>query len=64
MQDCSISIANTLEIVQSCSKAIDASLGYFFRLQYVWFPVHLDTGKTPNSSGQLAELIVHIIPLE
>ena len=41
-----------------------ACISYFFRLQYVWFPVHLSTGKLPNSSGQLAELIVHIIPLE
>ena len=30
------------------------------RPQCVWFPVHL----IPNSSGQLAELIVHIIPPE
>ena len=30
----------------------------------VLFPVHLDTGKLPTSNGQLAELIVHIIPLE
>ena len=36
----------------------------FFRLQYVWFPVHLYTDSLPNSSGQLTELIVHIIPLE
>ena len=35
-----------------------------FRVQYVWFPVHLYTGLLPNSSGQLAELIIHIIPLE
>ena len=41
-----------------------ACLSYFFRLKYVWFPVHLDTGQIPNSSGQLAELIVHIIPQE
>ena len=33
-------------------------------ISYVWFPVHLYTGEHPNSSGQLAELIVHIIPLE
>ena len=36
----------------------------FYRLQYVWFSVHLYTGPLPNSSGQWAELIVHIIPLE
>ena len=41
-----------------------ARLSYFFKLQYVWFPVHLYTGKLPNYSGQLTELIVHIIPLE
>ena len=35
-----------------------------FRLQYVCFPVHLYTGQLPNSSGQLAELIVHIITLD
>ena len=33
-------------------------------LQYMWFPIHLYTGQLPNSSGQLAELTVHIIPLE
>ena len=36
----------------------------FFRLQYVWFPVHLYTDLLPNSSGELAELIVHFVPLE
>ena len=41
-----------------------ARLSYFSKLQYVWFPVHLYTGKLPNYSGQLTELIVHIIPLE
>ena len=40
-----------------------ACLSYFFRLQYVWFPVHLYTVELPNSSGHLAELIVHIIAL-
>ena len=39
-------------------------VSYFFRLQYVWFPAHLDTGQIPNSSGQLVEPIAHIIPLE
>ena len=28
----------------------------------MWFPVHLYTGSLPNYSGQLAELIVYIIP--
>ena len=32
--------------------------------QYVWFLVHLYVGLIPKSSGQLAELIVYIIPLE
>ena len=31
-----------------------------FKAQYVWFPGPL----IPNSSGQLAELIVYIIPPE
>ena len=31
---------------------------YFFRPQYVWFPSYLYVGSVPNSSGQLAELIV------
>ena len=35
-----------------------------FRPQYVWFPSHLYRGVIPNSSGQLAEIIVYIIPLE
>ena len=34
----------------------------FLRPQYVWFPSHLYAGLIPNSSGQLAELIVYIIP--
>ena len=32
--------------------------------QYVWFVAHLYVGLIPKSSGQLAELIVYIIPLE
>ena len=35
-----------------------------FRPQYVLFPSHLCVGLIPNSSGQLEELIVFIIPLE
>ena len=35
-----------------------------FRPQYVWFLVHLYVGLIPNSSGQLADLIVYMIPLE
>ena len=29
----------------------------------MWFPSHVYVGLIPNSSGQLAELIVYIIPL-
>ena len=36
----------------------------FFRPQYVWFSEHLKGHAIPNSSGQLAELIVYIIPPE
>ena len=35
-----------------------------FRPQYVWFPLHLYASLIPNSSSQLAELIIYIIPLE
>ena len=35
-----------------------------FRLQYVCFLAHLYVGLIPNTSGQLAELIAYIIPLE
>ena len=36
----------------------------FFRPQYVWFHSHLYIGVIPNSSGQMAELIICAIPLE
>ena len=36
----------------------------FFKPKYVWFPVHLQVPLIPKSSGQLAELIVDIIPPE
>ena len=35
-----------------------------FLPQFVWFPVHLLGHLIPNSSSQLAELIVYIIPPE
>ena len=35
-----------------------------FRPQYVWFPEHLWGHVIPNSSGQLAKLLVYIIPPE
>ena len=35
----------------------------FFKPQYVWFPSHLYVTLIPNSSGQLAELNVYIIPV-
>ena len=33
-----------------------------FRNKYVWFLVHLYVPLIQNSSGELAELIVYIIP--
>ena len=36
----------------------------YFKPQYVWFLAHLYVDLIPNPSGQLAELIVDIIPLE
>ena len=46
-------------------KATDFGLhtSAIFKPQYMWFLVHLYVGLIPNSGGQLAELIVHIIPL-
>ena len=35
-----------------------------YKPQFVWFPIHLYGPKIPNSSRQLAELIVSIIPPE
>ena len=35
-----------------------------FLPKYVWFSEHLYGHVIPNSSGQLAELIVYIIPPE
>ena len=35
-----------------------------FKPQYVWFQTHLYGSEIPNCSGQLAELIVYIIPPE
>ena len=35
-----------------------------FRPQYVWLLAQLYIDLIPNSSGQLTELIVYIIPLE
>ena len=36
----------------------------FLRPHYVWFSSRLYIDMIPNSSGQFAELIVYIIPLE
>ena len=33
-----------------------------FKPQYLWFSCHLQGPLILNTSGQLAELIVHIIP--
>ena len=43
---------------------LDCMPQLFLRPQYVWFPAHLYIAVIPNSSGQLAELIVYIIPPE
>ena len=40
------------------------ALFIFLDPNMVWFPSHLYIGVIPNPSGQLAELIVYIIPLE
>ena len=37
-----------------------ACLSYFFRTNYVWFPVYFKGNVIPDPSGQLAELIVYI----
>ena len=37
---------------------------FIFRPQCVWFLVHLYVGLISNSRGQLAEIIIYIIPLE
>ena len=37
---------------------------FIVRPQHVWFPGHLYGPPIPNSSGQLTELVVHIIPPE
>ena len=41
-----------------------ACLSLIFSPQYVWFPAYLYIGLIPISSGQLAEIIVSIIPQE
>ena len=41
---------------------LDCMPQLFFKAQYVWFPSHLYVSLIPNSSGQLAESIVCIIP--
>ena len=43
---------------------LDYMAQLFFRPQYVWFLVNLCIALIPNFSGQLAEVIVHVIPLE
>ena len=43
---------------QILKTILDCMHRLFFRPQYVWFPSHLYIGVIPNSSGQLAELIV------
>ena len=46
---------------QILKTVLIASLSYFFRPQ---FSSYLHLAVIPNSSGQLAELIVYTIPLE
>ena len=41
---------------------LDCMPHVIFRPQYVWFLSHFYIDKIPNSSGQLAELIIYIIP--
>ena len=43
---------------------LDCMPQLFFRPRYVWFPALLYGPVIPNCSGQLAELIVYIIPPE
>ena len=43
---------------------LDCMPQLYFRPQYMCFPSHLFVGMIPSSSGQLAELIVYIVPLE
>ena len=45
-------------------KTIFDCMPVIFKPQYVWFLTHLCIPMFPDSSGQLAELIVYIIPLE
>ena len=43
---------------------LDCMPKLFFRPKYVWFPAHLYGPVIPKFSGQLAKLIVYIIPPE
>ena len=49
---------------QNFKTIFDCMPQLFFRPQYVWFLVLLYVALIPNFSGQLAELIIYIIPLE
>ena len=51
-------------ISQILKTILDCMPQLFFRPQHVCFPLHLYAGLIPNSSGQLAEPIVYINPLE
>ena len=46
------------------SKIYGFHASVIFKPQYVWFLTHLLGPVIPNSSGQLAELMVYIIPPE
>ena len=43
---------------------LDCMTQLFFRPQYVWFLVQLYVDVISNSGGELAEVIVYIIPIE
>ena len=61
----SISLINAEhDILPMLKTILDCMPQLFIRPQYVWFLVHLQIGLIPNSSGQLADLTVYIIPLE
>ena len=56
---------NTIFFLKFFRPFLDSAPQLFFRrTQYVWFLLYLYVDLVPNSSGQLAELIVYIIPLQ
>ena len=55
---------NTIFPSQILKTILDCIPRLFFRPHYVWFLVYEYVALIPNSSDQLAEMIVYIIPLE